>query len=142
MLKKEKELVVLSACKTSVGKYKKGEGLFNLTRGFINTGSKSVLSTLWNVNEKSSSEIMALFYKNFSEGIRKSIALKNAKTTYIKEHINTSESTPYYWSSFTLTGNNNAIKVASRTPKLFKLSFLILSVVIILFFVRNYTIKK
>ena len=137
VLKKEKELVVLSACKTSVGKHKKGEGLFNLTRGFINTGAKSVLSTLWNVNEKSSSEIMALFYKNISEGMRKSKALRKAKLVYIEKHKNTSEATPYYWSSFTLTGNSNAISQKTELAEVFKIGFLTLLVLLILIYIKK-----
>lgn len=137
VLKKEKELVVLSACKTSVGKHEKGEGLFNLTRGFINTGAKSVLSTLWNVNEKSSSEIMALFYKNISKGMRKSKALREAKLMYIEKYKNTSEATPYYWSSFTLTGNGNAISQKTELAEVLKIGFLTLLVLLILIYIKK-----
>jgi len=112
-LKNQKELVVLSACKTSVGEYKKGEGTFSIARGFIKAGVKSVLSTLWDVNEKASFEIISAFYKNMEKGDRKSQALRNSKLSYLQRHRNTSEASPYYWSGFTITGDNKPIEAVS-----------------------------
>ena len=101
----QKEMVVLSACKTSVGDYVEGESVYNLSRGFINSGAKSVIATLWNANEQSSNAILTDFYANLNQGQTKSEALKNAKLTYLKTHKNSSEASPYYWSSIVLTGN-------------------------------------
>lgn len=113
--KRRKELVVLSACKTDVGDLKKGEGVFSIKRGFFKAGARSVVSTLWDVNEKANMEIMTTFYKELSKGKTKSEALRIAKTSYIKQHKNTSEASPYYWSGITLTGHDNAIDLKSSS---------------------------
>ncbi|MEM7086707.1 MAG: CHAT domain-containing tetratricopeptide repeat protein [Bacteroidota bacterium] len=114
-LKNQKELVVLSACKTSAGEYKKGEGTFSIARGFIKAGVKSVLSTLWDVNEKASFEIISAFYENMETGDRKSEALRDSKLGYLQRHQNTSEASPYYWSGFTITGDNEPIDAFSNS---------------------------
>ncbi|MEM6686916.1 MAG: CHAT domain-containing protein, partial [Bacteroidota bacterium] len=103
--KNQSDLVVLSACKTSDGELKKGEGVMSLARGFFNAGAKSVISSLWDINEKASNEIIQEFYKNIVAGDSKSAALQKAKLTYIQNNKNTSEASPYYWSALTLTGD-------------------------------------
>ncbi|MEM7187730.1 MAG: CHAT domain-containing tetratricopeptide repeat protein [Bacteroidota bacterium] len=109
-LKNQKELVVLSACKTSVGEHRKGEGVFSITRGFLNAGVKSVLSTLWDINERSSFEVVSAFYEELESGEGKSEALRQAKLTYLEGHDNTSEASPYYWSGITITGDDEPIR--------------------------------
>jgi CHAT domain-containing protein/tetratricopeptide (TPR) repeat protein len=107
--KNQSELVVLSACKTSDGELKKGEGVMSLARGFFNAGAKSVVSSLWDINEKASNDIIQEFYKNIVAGDTKSYALQKAKLTYIKNNKNTSEASPYYWSALTITGDVSPI---------------------------------
>lgn len=107
--KNQSELVVLSACKTSDGELKKGEGVMSLARGFFNAGAKSVISSLWDINEKASNDIIQEFYKNIAAGDSKSEALQKAKLTYIQNHKNTSEASPYYWSALTITGDMRPI---------------------------------
>ncbi|WP_299337915.1 CHAT domain-containing tetratricopeptide repeat protein [uncultured Psychroserpens sp.] len=104
-------LVVLSACKTSHGELKKGEGVMSIARAFINSGSKSVVSSLWDINQRSTNEIITTFYSNLKEGGTKSEALRNAKITYINNHKNTSEASPFYWSSLVLTGDSSQVFV-------------------------------
>ncbi|MFK7748723.1 MAG: CHAT domain-containing protein [Kordia sp.] len=113
--KNQSELVVLSACKTSDGELKKGEGVMSLARGFFNAGAKSVISSLWNINEKASSEIIQEFYKNIVAGDTKSEALQKAKLSYIQNNKNTSEASPYYWSALTLTGDISPIGFTNNT---------------------------
>jgi len=112
--KNQSELVVLSACKTSDGELKKGEGVMSLARGFFNAGAKSVISSLWDINEKASTEIIEEFYKNIVAGDSKSGALQKAKLTYIQNNENTSEASPYYWSALTLTGDESPIKLSAN----------------------------
>lgn len=108
-LNNPKELVVLNACKTATGIFQEGEGIFSLTRAFLNSGSKSVVATMWNLNEKSGMEILTNFRSNLSQSQSKSEALRNAKLSYLEKHKSTSESSPYYWGAFTLTGNTDAL---------------------------------
>lgn len=105
------ELVILDACKTNDGKFASGEGILSLSRGFFNNGSKSVLASLWNVNEKAGNDIIATFYKQLEEGKSKSKALQLAKIKYLNEH-QYSEVLPYYWASFTLTGSTEPVELS------------------------------
>ena len=128
-LKNQKELVVLSACKTSVGEHRKGEGVFSITRGFLNAGVKSVLSTLWDINEKSSFEVVSGFYENLEAGQRKSEALRGAKLAYLLSHENTSEASPYYWSGITITGDDTPLKPDSFFST-FLIGFIVLGLLV------------
>ncbi len=104
------ELVILDACKTNDGTFISGEGIMSLSRAFFMNGSKSVLSSLWNVNEKAGNEIILSFYKELAKGKSKSQALQIAKINYLKTH-QYSEILPYHWASFTLTGSTNPIEI-------------------------------
>ncbi len=106
--KNNANLVVLSACNTSLGQILPGEGVLSLARGFFYSGAKSVVSSLWSVNDKSASYIMTNFYKNLKKGQKKAEALANAKRTYLNNHT-LSQLSPYYWSSFVLIGDANEI---------------------------------
>ena len=111
--KNNADLVVLSACNTSLGEVAVGEGVLSLARGFFYSGANAVVSSLWEVNDESTSVIMTDFYKNLKEGESKSIALNNAKKAYLNTH-SLSEKSPYYWSSFVLIGNTNSISLSSN----------------------------
>ncbi|WP_420572956.1 CHAT domain-containing protein [Kordia sp.] len=121
-LNNPKALVVLNACKTSAGVFKEGEGVFSLTRGFLNSGSKSVVATLWNLNEKSGAEILKSFRSNIEASQSKSKALQNAKLAYLEKYKNTSQSSPYYWGGMILTGNTEAIPTPINIWKIIGLS--------------------
>ncbi len=108
LTKNEASLVVLSGCNTSLGKQEIGEGVMSLARGFFYSGSKSVVSSLWNIDDRSTSELMGAFYKNLSDGKTKSEALHLAKLDYLKSH-SLSDSSPYYWASLILMGENDTI---------------------------------
>ncbi len=123
------DLVVLSACETSLGELNQGEGVMSLSRGFFNTGTNSVLSTLWNVNDKSTSEIIINFYKNVNNGETKSEALRHAKIDYLNSH-KLSELSPYYWSSLILVGDANQIPIPTNNTFLY--SILLLFIVLII----------
>jgi CHAT domain-containing protein/tetratricopeptide (TPR) repeat protein len=110
-IENSKSLVILSACKTSVGTIKKGEGTFNLSRGFLNSGARSVISTLWEVNEKSSLHIIDEFYNNLSQGNNTSEALRLSKLAYLDVHKKTSQASPYFWSGIILTGENSTLDI-------------------------------
>jgi CHAT domain-containing protein/tetratricopeptide (TPR) repeat protein len=96
------DLVVLSACQTGVGKQIRGEGLIALTRGFMYAGAKSVVASLWKVDDAATAALMAEFYKQmFTNGLKPAAALRTAQ-------LNLSQQKrwrlPYYWASFVLQG--------------------------------------
>ncbi|MCK4758680.1 MAG: CHAT domain-containing protein, partial [Candidatus Aminicenantes bacterium] len=107
-LKLNSDLVVLSACQTGMGKLEKGEGVMGLVKAFLNSGSKSVIASLWNINDKSTAQFMKYFYQNIIEGKSKAEALMLAKI----ETINSKFSHPFHWAAFILVGDwNSAIEM-------------------------------
>tara|TARA_R110002111_G_scaffold69471_4_gene112457 strand:- start:8616 stop:11267 length:2652 start_codon:yes stop_codon:yes gene_type:complete len=126
-IKNQAELVILSACNTAIGEIKEGEGAFSLARGFFYSGSNSVISSLWQVNDKSTSFIMQDFYKNIKNNNSKSNALRKAKINYLDSQSLT-ESSPYYWASFVLIGNADSIEFDNN----FSSFYFIISIVFIL----------
>jgi CHAT domain-containing protein/lipopolysaccharide biosynthesis regulator YciM len=103
-LKLNADLVVLSACETGLGKIQKGEGIIGLTRALLYAGTKNIIVSLWQVADKSTSDLMVDFYKNSlaSKGqLSYSEALRNAKLKMINEG---KYAHPFFWSPFILIG--------------------------------------
>jgi len=95
-------LTTLSACQTGVGEIMSGDDLITLETSFIYAGSPSVISTLWQVDDQATSDLMRLFYEHLLDGMTKADALVSAKREFRaqKEAYNH----PYYWAAFTLRG--------------------------------------
>ena len=119
------DLVVLSACNTGVGEIKTGEGLASLARSFNYAGAKSVLVGLWALPDLSTSSIVNDFFSDLKHH-NKSVALKNAKTTYLNtadEHL----ANPIFWAGLIVIGENNAICLDQTNSK----SHLILLILVV-----------
>lgn len=96
------ELVVLSACRTALGKEVRGEGLIGLTRGFMYAGASSVVASLWKVSDEATAELMKRFYANMlQKGMTPASALRAAQNSIRQDPQWRS---PYYWAAFTLQG--------------------------------------
>ena len=102
------DLVMLSACETAVGKLFQGEGFINLARAFFYAGSKSVVTTLWSINEEANEKITTAFYQCLKTGASKSEALRTAKLKYL-EQSEAHYAHPVYWAAFTPIGNMEAV---------------------------------
>ena len=102
------KMVVLSSCNTGTGLLFSGEGILSLARGFIFSGSQSVVMSMWEIEDKSGTEIVELFYKNLLKGYTKSVALKKARTAFL-EKADKLRSHPYFWSAMVVYGNNTSI---------------------------------
>lgn len=114
-------LVVLSACETGVGALQKGEGALSIARGFQYAGANSVLFSLWQINDLSTSQIMTSFYKNYHKYDSEFIANNTSKLEYLNnDKITNIKKSPYYWSAFVYYG--------SVTPKT-ETSFLLYSII-------------
>ena len=103
------DLVTLSACETGRGRLVKGEGVMGLPRQFLAAGAKSVLMTLWKVDDRFTSQLMPEFYELLlKEKLPKSSALLQAKLRMLDT---TDESQgiyyqhPFYWASFVMYGD-------------------------------------
>ncbi|WP_299674638.1 CHAT domain-containing protein [uncultured Dokdonia sp.] len=108
------QLAVLSACNTGTGILKEGEDLQSLSRAFTYAGTNSTLTSLWNVNDQSTKEIMKSFYHNLKNGDSKHIALRKANLTYLNSTTDETLKHPYYWAAFTLSGNTAPITQTSH----------------------------
>lgn len=94
------ELVVLSACQTGRGRLERGEGMMGLPRIFFHAGARSVISTLWKINDASTAVFMDKFYGHLAGGESKAEALRSAKIEMIQSRY----SHPAYWAAFILNG--------------------------------------
>ncbi|HUU99725.1 MAG TPA: CHAT domain-containing tetratricopeptide repeat protein [Bacteroidales bacterium] len=99
------KMVVLSSCNTGTGILHSGEGILSLARGFIYSGSQSVIMSMWEIEDKSGMEIVKKFYQNLKKGNTKSDALRKARLDYLKK-ADQLKSHPYFWSSLVVYGNN------------------------------------
>ena len=105
-------LVVLSACETARGKMSRGEGIVGLTSAFLFAGSRSVVASLWDVNDESTSLFMEYFYAALKQGLPKGDALSKARRELMYSQIKIaatgeeeSLASPYYWAPFILVGD-------------------------------------
>jgi CHAT domain-containing protein/tetratricopeptide (TPR) repeat protein len=104
------ELTVLSACQTALGKDIKGEGLVGLTHAFMSAGAKSVVASLWKVDDRATAVLMAHFYEAMlQQGMSPAAALRSAKLKMMQDK---QWNAPYYWAGFVLQGEyTNRISV-------------------------------
>jgi CHAT domain-containing protein len=114
------DLVVLSACRTGLGKDVRGEGLIGLTSGFMHAGASSVAASLWKVDDQATSELMEHFYSNMLEkSMRPADALRAAQNTL---RADPRWQSPHFWAAFTLQGEYREtlrippVKTVRRTP--------------------------
>lgn len=96
------DLVVLSACRSALGREMRGEGMMGMTRGFFYAGALRVLVSLWNVNDRVTAELMRRFYRGMlEEGLSPAAALRAAQDGIRRQDR---WRAPYYWAGFTLQG--------------------------------------
>ena len=96
------DLVVLSACRSALGREVRGEGMMGMTRGFFYAGAERVLVSLWNVDDRAAAELMGRLYRGILiDHLSPSAALRTAQDA-IRRQARTEA--PYYWAGFTLQG--------------------------------------
>ena len=112
--KVDADLVTLSACRTALGKESGGEGFIGFAHAFLQTGARSVLVSLWEVDDEATSLLMGRFYRNLTgdtagEPMRKAPALRDAKR-WLREYTDEEGRRPFqhpaYWSGFILVGDS------------------------------------
>ncbi len=100
------DMVVLSACQTGLGDVA-GEGVFGLQRAFKMAGAKSILMSLWPVNDEATQIFMTEFYQNLTTGKTKRQALTAARQslaqhTFTVDGIQLPGSHPQFSAAFVL----------------------------------------
>jgi CHAT domain-containing protein len=104
-LRLNSNLVILSACDTAVGPIEGEEGVAALSSAFLLAGARSVVSTLWSIDDTFSLFLMKQFYKHLAAGETVAVALTAAKRDMLRTYG--SAAVPYYWAGFTLEGAAN-----------------------------------
>ncbi|HEV3257270.1 MAG TPA: tetratricopeptide repeat protein [Gemmataceae bacterium] len=114
------ELATLSACETGLGKEAGGEGLLGLQRAFQVAGARSVVASLWSVDDEATRKLMVRFYENlWQKKMSKLEALRQAQLWMLKEGLKRGlvvldeeeriakpvRTPPYYWAAFVLSGD-------------------------------------
>ncbi|MEO8596726.1 MAG: CHAT domain-containing tetratricopeptide repeat protein [Candidatus Solibacter sp.] len=94
------DLVTISACRSAGGKSYAGEGLVGFAWAFLRAGARQVVAGLWDVNDRSTAELMAVMYREIAEGRRPADALRTAKLVLI--HSGGAYVKPFYWAPFQL----------------------------------------
>lgn len=102
------DLVVLSACETGVGEWQRGEGIVSLGRGFLFAGARSIVTTLWSIDDRPSAWIMERFYRGLKEGYPKDESLRNAKLDYLEAH-SALRAHPLFWAAYIPVGDMEAM---------------------------------
>jgi len=94
-------LVVLSACDTAVGGISESDDVQSLARAFLISGARSVVASLWKVDDAATQALMTRFYENMFGGMTTAEALSDAQA-YIRQQPEWSA--PRYWAAFVLVG--------------------------------------
>ena len=105
------DLVMLSACETGLGKEAKGEGVMSLARAFAQAGAACIVSSLWSVNDQSTSRLLRFFYDNIGQGHTTSAALHEAKLAYLADlKVGSAAQSPYFWAGLVAVGDDRVIE--------------------------------
>ncbi|MBF0434864.1 MAG: tetratricopeptide repeat protein [Magnetococcales bacterium] len=94
-------LVVLSACETGLGEIHEGEGVYGLRRAFQEAGAQSVISSLWEVSDAGTQELMSNMYQRINQGMNPHKALRETQLQMIESK---DWKLPYIWSAFMMVG--------------------------------------
>ncbi|MBL8209788.1 MAG: CHAT domain-containing protein [Bryobacterales bacterium] len=97
------DVVVLSACETGTGRLQGQEGVMNLARAFLTAGAKSVVASLWSVDDRSTATLMGMFYEHLARGLMVREALRQAQLQFVKTYG--AKATPYHWAGFEVIGD-------------------------------------
>jgi CHAT domain-containing protein len=98
-------LVTLSACETARGRVVRGEGVEAFSRALLAAGAASAVTTMWDVADRPSAELMTGFYAAASGGATKADALRRAKLRFLQS--NTAWAHPFYWAGYLLSGEGH-----------------------------------
>lgn len=99
--------VVLSACDTGVGEVKSGEGVFGLRRAFQIAGARTVIMSLWSIDDQAARQWMrALYQDRFERHVSTADAMREASLSTLRARRADGRSThPFYWGGFVAAGD-------------------------------------
>ena len=106
------DLVVLSACETGIGKLRRGEGIVSLARAFAYAGAKSLVTSLWKVDDSKTKDLLVDFYQHLKSGKSKDAALQRAKLDFLNKNRSDGGEFlhPFFWAGFIAIGDMEKMK--------------------------------
>ncbi len=113
MIPMNADLVVLSSCESGIGELHKGEGMMAVNRGFLASGAKNVVSTLFKVNDRASSELTQLMFRYILESLSRGVGRESYATALQKAKLDLLKRkgmSPKMWSGFVLFGTGEGNK--------------------------------
>lgn len=129
------QLAVLTACETGTG-LDDGEGVRSLGYSFAYAGCPSLVMSLWSIDEKTSSSIIARFYELLADGLPKHRALRQAKL----EHLANADeelALPFYWAGLVLVGDVEPVELAGGMRWIMVLAGFALGLVLVWLWIRR-----
>lgn len=114
LLNLETDLVVLSACETGFGKYERGEGVVSLGRGFMYAGARSLIMTLWSINDQATAVLIDNLYRELANKKPIEEALRTTKLAYL-DRVSDISAHPFFWGGFIMVGDPSPIEIKSVT---------------------------
>ncbi|GEO02911.1 hypothetical protein AAE02nite_05750 [Adhaeribacter aerolatus] len=103
------KLVVLSACETGSGKLVNGEGIMSLARAFAYAGCPSIVTTLWQAEDKATAYITTRLHTYLKQGKPKDEAVRLAKLDYLASVTSSRQQSPVYWANFIFIGDETPV---------------------------------
>ena len=104
-LRLSSQLVTLSACETGLGLRFRGEGIIGLPHAFLSAGARSVVVSLWKVEDRATADYMADFYGKVHAGYSPADAMLMVRQSRIRSGGMSSH--PSAWAPFILVGSTN-----------------------------------
>ncbi len=99
------DLVTLSACDSGFGKMQGLDGMASLVNAFLFAGSRSIIASLWSVDDTFTASLMTRFYTHLGGGDDTETALQKAKLDMLDRFGD--KAAPVYWAGFFLSGDGN-----------------------------------
>ena len=125
------EMLVLSACESGTGQITYEKNGLTLAAAFAQTGIRSLITTLWRIEDKATADFMVIFYENLKQGKAKDAALRYTKLHFI-EHQTAYYAHPFYWANCVVYGDTKPIKSCTKLSQ--SLVFVLIAIVGCCFF--------
>jgi CHAT domain-containing protein len=134
-------LAILTACETGKPTHQPGEGMISLAHAFNYAGSESILTSLWQIDEQSSTQILEYFYSNLEDGFRKDEALKKAKLDYLSKAEGRTLH-PQYWAGLILMGDTAPIELSTSNNWFWISTVCLVAIITLFIFYKKFSFSE